>query len=144
MAGSLYRLNTAYDLRVRWATQEVDHTDCTAKAKTQTFDFATALPVHAIVLGSHVDVTEAFTDGAAGTYTCDVGVKAVDVDVWLDGVDISTGIADLATPAGVNLPQCWPTAATPMVTIDSTVNLNTTTAGHLVASVAYVDPAQAE
>ena len=144
MGAVLHRINKAYSLRGREVTKTIHHTDLTAGAHTQTFDFTNALPEHALVIGSHVDVTEAFTDGAAGTFTCDVGIKGGDVDVWLDGVNIQAAIADLDAPKGVAPAGCFLGSKTPMVTIDGSVNLNTATAGNLVASLFYLDPTQAD
>ena len=143
MGAFLHRINKAYSLRVREATKTLHHTDLTAVAKTQTFNFAAALPAHAIVIGSHIDITEAVNDGAAGTFTADFGFAGT-VNAWLDGVDLTTGIADKDNPKGATACGVFLGAVTPMITVGGSVNLSTATAGNFVASLLYIDPTQAD
>lgn len=127
----------SYELRVQQATRTVAHGDLTASAGTQTIDFAAALPANALVLTAYADVTVAFTDGAAGTAACDVGVKSGDADALLDGIDLSTAIAKLNGPKGVADSGMYG-GVTLAVKVDGTVDVDTFTAGSVTIKVYYI------
>lgn len=123
---------------INTASKAVVYTDLTDADGSQDFNFASALPTGAIVLGGSINVTTAFTDGAAGVFTADLGYSG-DVDSILDGASLAA-IAHVATPAGVKESGYYG-AITPRLTMLATVNLNTRTAGALTAYVYYLDPA---
>jgi len=95
-------------------------------------------PTNAMVLSIHADVTEDWTDGAAGTFTADVG-DGTDADAFTPtALDIDNGIAVLGSQV-TNLPA----SAKPItVTFSSSVNLSTATAGKLALTVYFVVPDQ--
>jgi hypothetical protein len=127
-------LNEAAGIHV--AARAVGIADLTASALNQSFDFAAALPASAVVLGAYVDVTEAFTDGVAGTFTVDLGVSGGVTDALINGGDLTTGIAKIAAPLGAT-PTGWYSATTFAVDVIGTVNVDTATAGALNAKIAY-------
>ena len=129
-------LNTAAGVKV--ASRTVGIADLTAAAGNQSFDFAAALPADAWVLGSYIDVTEAFTDGAAGTFTADLGESGGDTDALIDGADITTAIAKVGTPIGTLGTGFTYAGATLAIDIIGTVNVDTATAGALTVKVAYI------
>ena len=127
----------AHEASVQVATRSVGIADLTAAAGHQSFDFAAALPADAVVVGAYVDVTEAFTDGAAGTFTVDLGVSGGTTDALVNGGDITTAIAKIGTPAG-GAPRGWYGGTTFAVDVIGTVNVDTATAGALTAKIAYI------
>lgn len=104
---------------------------------SQTFAFATALPARAYLIGAGIRVIAAFTDGVAGTFTADVGINGGDIDAFLDGASLAA-IANVGDPVGVR-PSGMVGAVTPALTVLGSVNVNTATAGSLVAEVMYLD-----
>jgi hypothetical protein len=131
------RLNTA---RIKKATYALGHAGLTTVGTSQSFD-AAVIPENSIIVGCDINVTEAFTDGAAGTFTADVGVKSGDTDAVLDGADLTTAIARLDSPRGVSGLPCmlFLDGATMALKVDGSVNVSTATAGALVLSVYYVN-----
>lgn len=123
---------------VHVVSRAVGIADLTAGALNQSFDFSAALPDDAYVVGRYVDVTEAFTDGAAGTFTVDLGISGGVTDDLINGGDITTAIAKIGVPDGTR-PQGWYGADTIAVDVIGTVNVDTATAGALVAYVAYIN-----
>lgn len=134
---SAKRLRKLENLRVRDLTKSITYADASAAGTQKKIDFASALPSDAFVIGAYVDVTAVFTDGAAGTCTTDLGEKSGDEDAWIDGADITTAIAKLSQPRGVQIPSIE-ASITPQITVDGTVNLNTLTAGAATYHVLYV------
>lgn len=133
--GAISRLNEGAAVHV--ATRTVGFADLTLAAGNQSFDFATTLPADAWILGSYIDVTEGFTDGAAGVFTADLGESGGVTDALIDGADISA-IAKVPTTVGA-LPTGFTYAGDTMaVDIIATVNVNTATAGALTAKIAYI------
>ncbi len=128
--------------RILKASLTVPFGDLTDSDGAQTFAFAAALPATAIILAVGLDITVGFTDGSIGVFTADLGIDGGDVDAFLDGVDIAT-IDKLSTPRGTTLVGGYAllTAVTPALTILADVNVDTATAGSVVAEVFYVDGA---
>lgn len=133
------RVKTAFKARAKTASLTVTHTDLTDADAQQDFDFAAALPTGAVVIASYIDVTIAFTDGAAGTATADLGVSGADTDALIDGADISTAIAVLNGPKGVASDGLYG-GDTLALRVDGSVNLDTFTAGSATATAIYLTP----
>lgn len=104
----------------------------------QSFDFAAALPANACIVGYDVRVTEAFTDGAAGVFTLDVGLSGGDLDQLIDGLALGS-IANLGNAPGVR-PTGKYGAVTLAATVLGSVNVDTATAGAAVVDVFYFVP----
>jgi hypothetical protein len=81
-------------------TLQITTTELTDSDAQQTFDFAAALPAGAFVIGCWVEVTTEVDDGAAGTATCDVGIKAGDTNGFLDAADLTTAAGNINIPRG--------------------------------------------
>lgn len=132
------RAHDAGESGINTASKTLAYTQLTDADGSQDFNFASALPTGAIVLGGSINVTTAFTDGAAGVFTADLGHSG-DVDSILDGAALGS-IAHVSTPQGVKESGYYG-AITPRLTALATVNLNTATAGACTAYVYYLDPA---
>lgn len=128
-----------HNARIKKASLDVGHADLTDEDGAQTFDFAAALPANAIVVGHGIDVTEAFTDGVAGTFTADLGVKSGDTDGFIDGGDLTTAVGKINAPRGVLSPGGLMGAITPSLIVAGSVDVDTATAGALTAYVWYID-----
>ena len=120
---------------VQLASLDIGFADLTAAALTQTINFAAALPASAVIIGAYIDVTAAFTDGAAGTFTVDVGVAGS--DVILNGADVTTATGKIATPAG-SAPTGWYGASTLTAKVIGSVNVDTATTGAMSVKIAYI------
>jgi hypothetical protein len=115
-----------------------DHadTDVALAATSAAIDLGDALPAEAIVLGVRADNTQDWTDGVAGTFAMDVGDGATaDKFNPTAALDIDGGIAVLGEFTTVHSSEDQLT-----VTISSTVNLSTATAGTTELTVYYVVP----
>lgn len=123
---------TASSMQV--ATLTVGFADLTAAALEQTLNFASALPDTAVVLGSYIDVTATFTDGAAGTFTADVGLAGG--DTILNGADITTSVDKVASPVGAT-PRGFYGGGTLTVKVIGSVNVDTATTGAMTVKVMY-------
>ena len=127
------------DKRVRKASLAVGFADLTASAGSQELPFAAALPAGAVILETGINVTEAFIDAGAGVFTADMGINTGDVDAFVDGADIAA-IAAVSSPKGTR-PGGLVGAVTPSITVLADVDVDTSTAGALVAEVYYIDGA---
>ncbi len=107
--------------------------DLTDADGAQTFNLGAALPANAVVFGHAITVTEAFTDGAAGVFTLDVG--DTDVDAIVDGAALGT-IAALHGPLGVQSGGRYG-AVQLTATVLGTVNVTTATAGSALVEIFY-------
>ena len=126
----------------RVMSRRVEDTDLSAAAGNQSFDFAAALPSTGVfILGAYLNVTEGFTDGAAGVFTADLGVSGGVTDAILNGADIAS-IAKVGTPVGAT-PTGWYEGSTLALDIIATVNVNTATAGAVTAYVIYIEAEKA-
>jgi hypothetical protein len=125
------------DPKLKLVSKQVDFEDLTDADGSQSFAFAAALPVGAVVQGGFLNVTVGFTDGAAGVFTADLGINGGDLDAFIDGADLAS-IAKVDGPAGVRTTGLWG-AITPALTILGTVNVDTATAGDVTAYLAYID-----
>jgi hypothetical protein len=124
------------------ASLTVRDEDLTAAAGAESIAFAAALPAGAIILAHEIDVTALFDDGAGCTSDVDLGISAGDTNRIEDG--LNTTLATGATGrqygiAGVQ-PQGLYDAATLAVTVNASVNVDTLTAGEVVATVWYMVP----
>lgn len=136
--------DTAYDGRILTKTATVAKADVDglgAGVKTYTANVGTALPAGAQVLGCNVLIGVDFTDGAAGTYTVEVGyAEDVDAIVYVANVASSTD----GNPATFTLGAApfRPFAAGKQITVKltSSVDLNTTTAGTFTVTLLYFVP----
>lgn len=121
----------------------IGHAALTDADSSQTFPFPEALPENACVVGYDARVTEGFTDGAAGTFTADLGIIG-DVDQIADGLALGT-IANLGNAPGVR-----PTGRyggtdpeTPVVlqaTMLGSVNVVNASAGSVTFEVFFIVP----
>ena len=134
---SLHRERSAFDARLQYLEKIVTDADLTAGATSQAIDFDDALPADAFVLGGDLDVTEAFSDGGAGTFLADLGLKTVGANGFVDGgANNLESVARVGAPRGTLLPY-RAGGETPQLTVTSSVNVNTATAGRVVARVYY-------
>lgn len=118
------------------ATLALGFAQLTAAATSQSFNFASPLPLGAVITGVGIEVTTAFDDGSTGVYTADLGISGGDVDAFLNGVDLEV-MTSHAVPQGVQ-PTGLVGAVTPALLVDAgAVNVNTTIAGALVATILY-------
>ena len=123
--------------RVRKATLTVGFAELTDSDGAQTFPFAAALPADAFILAVGLNVTAGFTDGVAGVFTADLGINGGNIDAFLDGADLAS-IADVASPQGIQ-PTGRVDAITPALTVLADVNVDTATAGSVVAEILFTD-----
>lgn len=121
--------------KVTSITRSLTDSDLTDADMSQSFDFASALPANAVILGYDIRVTEAFTDGGSGVFTLDVGLSGGDLDQLVDGAALGT-IANIANAPGVR-PTGKYGAITLAATVIGDVNLNTATAGAVDIEVFY-------
>lgn len=102
---------------------------------SQSFNVGAVLPAGAVVIGHAVNVTQAFTDGAAGDFDLDIGVAGTLTSIVND-MDLSpTGkkYGPLGARAGGRYD-----GEQILATVRANVNLNTSTAGSAVIEVFYV------
>jgi uncharacterized protein with NRDE domain len=125
--------------RIAKATKSLVLADLTDAAHTQAFVFDSALPATAVLLYAQVNVTQAYTDGATGAFTADVGFNGGDTDAILAAADLAA-IARVGAPLGV-APAGFVGAVTPVLTVNADVNVNTATGGTLTAEVYYFEAA---
>lgn len=104
--------------------------DLTDADGSQSFNLGAALPANAVLLGYSVNVTEGFTDGAAGVFTLDLGF-AGDLDNILDGGALGT-IAQLHGAVGGRR-----SAVQLLATVLGTVNVTTATEGAATIEVFF-------
>ncbi len=112
---------------------EIGFADLTDADGAQTFNLGAALPANAVVFGHAITVTEAFTDGAAGVFTLDVG--DTDVDAIVDGAALGT-IAALHGPLGVQSGGRYGSVQL-TATVLGSVNVTTATAGAVLIEIFY-------
>ena len=115
-------------------------TDITGVAATTVIiSLGDPLPANAVVESVHTNTTVAFTDGAAGTFTADLGVLSGDDDRFTPtALDIDSTGEDSETP---HLPGNTGAGTTQLaVLITSNVNVGTSTAGSFVMTVYYYVP----
>ena len=131
------RGSRANNARIKKESLTVTDSSLTAAAGEQSFDVV-AIPANHVVDLVDINVTEAFTDGAGGTFTCDVGVKGGDVDAVIDGAAIGS-IARVDSPKGVSgVPSAlFLGGATVAIKVLADVNVDTATAGSLAITVYY-------
>ncbi len=108
--------------------------DLTDADGSQTFNLGSALPTNAVVIGHSIDVTAAFTDGAAGVFSLDVGYS--DVDAIVDGASLAA-IAKLHGPLGVRSGGRYD-GVQMTATVLGTVNVTTATLGSVTVEIFYV------
>ena len=128
----LARLKRALANGVRRESTTITAAQLTAAAGSQEFEFA-GVPADAIVLGYKVDITIAFTDGAAGAFTLDLG-DGTTADSIADGLDLSS-IAKLVAAAALSV---LISTAKLSATVLADVNVGTATAGAMKVTVFYI------
>ena len=109
--------------------------DLTDEDGAQSFDIAT-IPANHMVMAIEANVTAAFTDGATGVFTLDLGIKAGDTDVFADGLALGS-IARLSAPLA--LPYTMVAGGTIAADMKADVNVDTATAGSVTFTVIYKD-----
>lgn len=133
------RAQQAYNSRIKYLEKSITKAG-RAVAGTEVVDFDSALPADAVVVGAYINVTEAWDDGAAGTFVGDVGLKTVDTDGFIDGAADNLGTTGRkGQPRGV-LMGCFvggESVLIPCIALASNVNLSTATTGALTARVYY-------
>ena len=137
---TIQRLSQLYGLRIQKRTYTLDHVSLTTAGGSQVFSFAASLPASAFVVGSDLVITEGFTDGAAGVFSADLGIKTTDEDCLLATAALAS-IATVGQPLGVQ-PVGYFGAQLPALTIKATVNVDTATAGTVKAEIYYFDCSQ--
>ena len=125
-------------------TKQIQHSDLTGAATTETEAFDSQIPARSLVLGCFIDVTTLFSGGSVSACTVKIG-DAGDDDRLLTASDVFTGaatgvrIASGAGLTGVASPHFYKTATTINAiftsTTDNVVNLS---AGDLTAEIWYV------
>jgi hypothetical protein len=123
-------------VRARTHTYAFGDADVAVAATSVALNLGNPLPTGAFVLGVYANVTVSFTDGSTGTFSADVGVASGDDDRFTPtALDIDGGVAELTQ--SVLLPASGTQLA---VTISSSVNLSTATAGSFALTVIYFVP----
>jgi hypothetical protein len=113
------------------------HADLTDADGSQSFDIGT-LPENAVLLGASITITEAFDDGAAGTFVADIGISGGDTDAILDGAADNLGATGVvAAPLGVRPLGRYAGEPTLAVVVNSNVNVVTATTGAALVEVFY-------
>jgi len=132
----------SYILNTRRYIVEVDVADLTTAGVTQVLDLNTllAFPANALIIGSTLELDEAFTGGGATTCVAKLG-DVGDDDELFAGVDIF---------ATLGLKQCIATAITfmglqtayvPLLTVTADVFVNALTTGELQVHIIYIPDA---
>lgn len=114
---------------------QVEHSDLTAAATSETINIGDALPANAFIVGRWVEVTTAMSGGSASSVTVDVGTSA-NTDSIIDGADVFTGAVSGSGTAGVS-PVGFYSAAQLQATFTSDVNVAALTAGDITIHIAY-------
>lgn len=137
--GRIKLLEQAIPAQLKEESFTVAFGDLTDSDGAQSFDIAT-IPANHVVMAIDSNVTVAFTDGAAGAFTFDVGIKGGDTDVFIDGGSLAA-IARVDSPKGVGaLPSTLLIAGgTIAADIKADVNVDTATAGSVTFTVYYKD-----
>lgn len=111
--------------------------DLTDSDGSQSFDIG-VLPENAVLLGASITVTEAFDDGASGTFVADIGISGGDTDAILDGAADNLGTTGVvASPLGVRALGRYAGTPTLAVVVNSNVNVVTATTGAALVEVFY-------
>lgn len=131
------RGSRANSARIKKESRTITDTSLTASATEESFDLV-IVPANHVVDLIDINVTEAFTDGAAGVFTLDVGVKGGDVDALIDGAALGA-IARVDSPKGVSgVPSAlFLGGATINLKVIGTVDVDTATAGSVTVTVYY-------
>jgi len=136
--GIYRKMNQAYAQRVRSVTKAITTTDLTTIGVTQAIDFAAALPSDAVVIGGDINATAKFTGGGASSCEMDLGIKTIDADGVIDGLDVFTAIVRSSLPRGVAVPT-YQGGQTPQLTVTSDVNVSTLTTGAATCTIYYIN-----
>lgn len=139
------RINRLDGMRIKKRQLQVEHSDLTAAATTESVDIGAAFGAGVVVVGAYLDVTTLFSGGSVSAITAEVGIKGGDTNSIVDAMDVFTGAATgIKTAYGVG-PAGYYGAITPAIlftaTGDNVVNL---TAGDLTVTIIYLDVAGAE
>ena len=116
-----------------------DDVDVDVAATSAEVDIGDPLPAGAFVLGVYANVTEDFDDGAAGTFSADVGDSGGDDDRYTPtALDIDGGVAELGSQLSM-LPAGGEQIT---VTLTGSANLSTLTSGSVDIVVTYFVPTE--
>lgn len=136
----LKRAIDAFQSRIRVAEATVTFTDASAGAMTKTLDLAAfLLPAGAILLGTELNVTNDFDDGAACTTKVDIGISGSGTIFLVGAADnLGTIARTNGGTAGSTIPSYQGTTQV-RLTITGSVNLNTLTKGSVTIRLVYVN-----
>lgn len=134
-----HETNVAYDSRIERLDKTVSYADLPEAA----IDYTAAqiemeeLPADAQIVGVELNVVEDFDDGAGATNQVDVGTSDEE-DLFLDATADNLGTAGrVAGGVAGDLMPSFAGGVTPLLTFQSSVNLDTLTQGEVVVSVFY-------
>lgn len=134
----IFREVAAGDARVRRLEVTLGFADITAAGMTKTIDYANALPADAFLLGTSVNVTDDFDDGAACTTKVDIGVSGSTTSIIAGSAD-SLGTIARIVGGTKGASYCSIVGAiTPRLTFTGSVNLNTLTKGSVTIAIYFM------
>jgi hypothetical protein len=123
---------------------QVEHSDLTAAATTESVDIGAVWTAGIVLVGAYLNITTLFSGGSVSACTAAVGIKSGDTDSMIAATDVFTGAATgIVTTYGVG-PAGYYGAITPSILFTSTTdNLVNLTAGDLTVTLIYLDVANA-
>jgi hypothetical protein len=125
---------TAQLIKGRKRVFDFADTDIDVASQSAVINLGAALPAGAVLVGVDAVVTDAFTDGATGTFDLDLGIDGDD-NLFLTNGDLDTAdkISVTGMPFAVGGEQL-------VVTVKGDVNLSTLTAGTVEVTFFYFVP----
>lgn len=135
---SIHERRVAYQGRIRKAEAVIGFADITAAGMTKTLDLAAfLLPADALLLGTELNVTTDFDDGAAATNKLDIGISGSGT-IFLAGAadNLGTIARTNGGTAGTTMPSFQP-ATQVRLTFTGSANLSTLTAGSVTVRLFY-------
>lgn len=135
------RTNVAYDSRIRRVQTVLNFNDVEVALAAMTANVdraALLLPPDAMIIGTDLNVTIDFDNGAASTCKADIGL-AGSATVFLVGAADNLGVVTRTNGGvpGANMPS-FAGGQQVRITLTSSVNLSTETKGRVVVGVLYV------
>ncbi len=135
------RKNIAYDARIRRVQTILNFNDADVALVAMTANVdraALLLPADALIVGTELNVTSDFDNGAASTCKVDIGI-AGSATLYLTGAADNLGTVTRTNggAAGANIPG-FAGGQQIRLTLTCSVNLSTETKGRVIVGVLYV------
>jgi len=136
---TIARTNQAHSSRIRKAEAVVLFGDITAAALTKTLDLAAfLLPADAMIVGTELNVTTDFDDGAAATTKVDIGISGSGTIFLVGAADnLGTIARTNGGTAGTQMPS-FQGGTQVRLTFTCSVNTSTLTKGAVTIRLFYV------